>query len=109
VTGAYGSTAPNQDPSEDASAIDKDEWVGNVANEVKMATFDYTSDLSLLKSVEIAILAKGTQPDPAYVGLGATSWSLMDTGAQTVSAQNSFAYHRRLISVRAQLRNYGSF
>lgn len=109
VTGAYSSTAPNQDPSEDTTTADNDEWIGNVANEVKMNTFDYTSDLSLLKAVEIAILAKGTQPDSAYVGLGAKAWSIMDSAAQTVSAQNLIAYHRRLISVRTEFRNYASF
>jgi type II secretory pathway pseudopilin PulG len=109
VKTASGSTAPNQDPSEDSSGSGKDEWIGNVATEIAMTTFDYSSDLTLLKSIEIAILAKGTQPDPQYVGLGSKAWSVMDTGAQTVSAQNLLAYHRRLISVRADLRNYGTF
>jgi len=110
VKGAYTTTAPNADPSEDTSAADKDEWIGNVSGEITTSgSFGYTSDLSLLKSVVIAVLAKGTQPDPAYVGLGAKSWSVMDTGAQTISAQNSLAYHRRLISVRTNLRNFGTF
>jgi len=110
VKGAYTTTAPNVDPSEDTSTADNDEWIGNVSGEITTTgSFGYTSDLSLLKSVEIAILAKGTQPDPPYVGLGAKSWSVMDTGAQTVSAQNLLAYHRRLISVRADLRNFGTF
>ena len=109
VKGAYTSTAPNQDPSEDASAAGNDEWIGNIANEIKMSTFDYTNDLSLLKAVEIAILAKGTQPDPAYRGIGAKAWSLMDSAATSITTQNTFAYHRRVISVRTDFRNFGTF
>lgn len=109
VTGAYSSTAPNQDPSEDSSTAGNDEWIGNVASEIAMGTFDYTNDLSQLKAVEITILAKGTQPDSAYKGLGSKVWSIMDSGAQTVTAQNGIAYHRRLVSVRTEFRNYASF
>ncbi len=108
VTAAYGSTAPNSDPSEDASAADKDEWIGNVAGEIAMGTFDYSNDLTNLKALSVSILAKGTQPDTKYVGLGANSWSLMDTGVQSVSQQSSYAYHRRLVAVRVDFRNYNT-
>lgn len=108
VKGAYGSTAPNADPSEDASAADKDEWIGNVSGEIAAGTFDYSNDLSLLKAVQVSILSKGTNPDPKYVGLGANTWSLMDGSAESVSQQNTFAYHRRLVSMRVDFRNYNN-
>jgi len=108
INSAVGSTAPNTDPSEDTTAVDKDEWIGNVAAEIASGTFDYSNDLSNLKAIEVSLLAKGTEPDTKYVGLGSTSWALMDTGAESVSQQNTYAYHRRLISVRVDFRNYNS-
>jgi len=108
INSATGSTAPNVDPSEDESAADKDEWIGNVTGEIAIGTFDYSNDLTNLKAIDVSILAKGTQPDPKYVGLGASSWNLMDTAAQSVSQQNTFAYHRRLVAVRVDFRNYNT-
>jgi hypothetical protein len=108
VKAAYGSTAPNTDPSEDASAADSDEWIGNVAGEIATGTFDYSNDLSLLKAIQVSILSKGTNPDPKFVGLGATSWAIMDGSSTTVSQQNGLAYHRRLINARVDFRNYNN-
>jgi hypothetical protein len=108
VKAAYGSSAPNSDPSEDTSAADKDEWIGNVAGEIATGIFDYGNDLSNLKAIAVSILAKGTQPDTKYVGLGANAWSLMDGSVQSVSQQNTFAYHRRLVAVRVDFRNYNN-
>ena len=109
VASAQGSTSPNLDPSEDSSGFGFDEWVGNRTGEIKYSTsncLDFSSDLSQLKAVEISILAKGTNPDPQYKGLGAKAWAVMDSGATLVSSQNGYAYHRRLIPVRVSLRNY---
>jgi len=110
VKSAYGSvtTNQNQDPSEDTSTAGNDEWIGNVSGEIDSTgtTFGYASDLSNLKAIEVSILAKGTQPDPAFKGLGAKTWAVMDSAASTVSSQNGYAYHRRLVPVRVNLRNY---
>ena len=108
VKAAYGSTAPNTDPSEDASAADNDEWIGNVAGEIAIGTFDYSNDLSNLKAIQVSILSKGTNPDPKYVGLGATAWAAMDGSSTSVSQQNGFAYHRRLVNARVDFRNYNN-
>jgi len=123
VAAARSATAPNQDPSEDASAVDKDEWIGNVAGEPASGTFNYISDLSRLKALQISILAKGTQPDTtgrspkststanvaAYPG--AFAYALMDSAARTVSqpttaAGTAFPYRRRAANVRVDLRNF---
>jgi hypothetical protein len=118
VTNARSTTSPNLDPSEDTAGVGYDEWVGNVANEVAVGTFDYSSDLSNLKAIEITILAKGSTPDtagrvsgtsstPAWIG--AFSWALMDNTSATVSQPTSgtaFPYRRRVNTVRAMFRNF---
>ena len=120
VAAARSATAPNLDPSEDASAPDKDEWIWNVAGEPAAGVFRYDSDLSQLRALEIALLAKGSVPDPAGrspkstssaavpAWIGAFSWPLMDGPARTVSQPSTgaaFPFRRRLISVRVDLRN----
>ena len=123
VAAARSATAPNQDPSEDASAADKDEWIGNVAGEPATGTFNALSDLSRLKALQISILAKGTQPDPtgrsrkststvnvaAYPG--AFSYPLMDSLARTVSqpttaSSTAYPFRRRATALRVDLRNF---
>jgi hypothetical protein len=123
VAAARSATAPNQDPSEDASAADKDEWIGNVAGELATGTFNALSDLSRLKALQISILAKGTQPDPtgrsrkstATVNVaaypGAFSYPLMDSLARTVSqpttaSSTAYPYRRRATALRIDLRNF---
>jgi hypothetical protein len=96
---------------EDASDKELDEWVGNASGELGTggaytATFDETSDLSRLRAIEVSILGKGSQPDPKFTGQGAKAWALMDSQATSVSAQDGFAYHRRVQTVRINLRNF---
>lgn len=120
VTAAQGSSGPNLDPSEDTSDVGKDEWVGNVAGEITTVghAFDLMSDLSRLRALEISILAKGSNPDPlgrvkgtlaTPAWAGAFAWPLMDNTSPTVSQPASgtaFPYHRRLSTVRVNLRNF---
>jgi len=105
VTAQQGSTAPHQDPSE-STAPDGDEWIWNVAGEPVVGTFDATSDLSRLRSLQIWLLSKAREPDLRYNGPGAMSWPLMDSAAKTVSFDNSMPYHRRVQRVRVDLRNF---
>jgi len=117
ITAARGTTTPaaGTDTSESATA-DADEWIWNVTGEPTGSTFVRTSDLARLRAIELSILAKGTNPDPQYKGPNALSWRLMDSLASTVSQITKTApggtvapraYHRRAMSVRAQLRNFG--
>jgi prepilin-type N-terminal cleavage/methylation domain-containing protein len=117
VTSARGATIPaaGTDTSESTTA-GGDEWIWNVAGEPTSGTFIRTSDLSRLKAIELTVLAKGANPDPQYKGPNAQSWSLMDSISQSVSQITkdapggtalARAYHRRAVSVRAQLRNFG--
>jgi hypothetical protein len=103
-------TTTNVDPLEDASAKDKDEWIGNTDAELGTggaytSAFNETFDLSRLRAIEISFLAKSAQPDPKFAGEGATGWKLMDSQAATVSAQDGFPYHRRSQTMRIDLRN----
>lgn len=100
----------DSDPSENAVTKAKDEWLGNVTGELGAAgtysTFNETADLTNLKQIEIAIVAKGQEPDPKYKGIGATGWKIMDSTAKAVTADNTFNYHRRVQTVRIDLRNF---
>jgi prepilin-type N-terminal cleavage/methylation domain-containing protein len=107
VAAARTSTSPDRDPSFSASA-DGDEWIWNVAGEPGAGTFDRTSDLSRLRALEIAIVAKGTQPDPKFSGPGAVAWPVLDGEAPSVSQLMSpvGTFHRRSTTVRVALRNF---
>jgi prepilin-type N-terminal cleavage/methylation domain-containing protein len=106
----------NVDPSESATTLDSDEWIWNVGAshpvpgggqvEPTGGTFDWTTDLSLLRAVEVSVVGKGTNPDPKFKSLGAFSWPMMDSLATFVSADNGLAYHRRQTTIRINLRNY---
>jgi hypothetical protein len=116
VTAARGSSTPaaGQDPTASTTA-GGDEWIWNVAGEPTTGTFDRTSDLSRLRAIEIAILAKGTDPDAKYQGPNAMTWPLLDSTAQTVSqimktspggTAAPKAFHRRSTTVRVEFRNF---
>jgi hypothetical protein len=115
VTAARGSTTPasGQDPTVSTTA-DGDEWIWNVPGEPASGTFDRTSDLSRLRAIEVAILAKGSNPDPNYQGPNALAWLLMDSAAPTVSqimktaggTAAPKAFHRRVVEVRMDFRNF---
>ncbi|MGH9443314.1 MAG: hypothetical protein ACRD16_13690, partial [Thermoanaerobaculia bacterium] len=102
----------DSDPAEDATTKAKDEWLGNVTGELGAAgtysTFNETADLTNLKQIEIAIVAKGQEPDPKYKGIGKAGWKIMDSSAKSVTADNGFNYHRRVQTVRIDLRNFQS-
>ncbi|HET9794177.1 MAG TPA: prepilin-type N-terminal cleavage/methylation domain-containing protein [Thermoanaerobaculia bacterium] len=118
VNDARGTSSPNADPSEDVSSADADEWIWNRAGEPASGTFDYNSDLSRLRGLEVALLAKGSQPDPSGRApgsvampafLGAFAYPLMDSAAETVSQPTSgiaFPYRRRTQTLRIMLRNF---
>ena len=96
---------------EDTSASDKDEWIGNADGELGTggaytSTFDETSDLSRLRAIEVSLLGKGSQPDPKFAGPGAKAWKLMDSQETSVSAEDGLPYHRRVQTVRINLRNF---
>lgn len=109
ITASQGSSPPNADPSEDASAAGLDEWLGNHSGEIAIGTFDWTSDLSRIRSLEIGVLAKAKDPDPKSAGPGSRAWKLLDSTAVTVSdptSGNNLPYHRRAQTVRVDLRNF---
>jgi prepilin-type N-terminal cleavage/methylation domain-containing protein len=101
------------DSAENASGPNLDEWVGNATNEIAAyGDFTETKDLSRLRSVEISLLAKGTEPDTKLRGaFGSMAYPIMDTAAKTVSDStvgNGLPYHRRVQTVRINLRNFQS-
>jgi hypothetical protein len=69
VTAAQGATGPGLDPSEDASDVGKDEWVGNFAGEIASGTFDQASDLSRLNAIEPRS-PRASQGNDCDAGLG---------------------------------------
>jgi hypothetical protein len=99
-------TLPNVDPAEDASGPDLDEWIWNAAGEPAAGTLDETTDLSRLRALMISVVAKSAEPDMKFTGQGSLGWPVMDSTAQSVSAQNGARYHRRVQTVRLNPRNF---
>ena len=112
----------------DTTGSNKDEWVGNVANEVPttlplsgsdpkyVAAF---VDLSVitgstepalavpaLRSVWVSLVVKSTDPDFVYGGPGARGMKILDSTAKTFSTATGRPYRRRLQSFAVSLRNY---
>jgi Tfp pilus assembly protein PilV len=130
VDGADGSVHDKGvDPAKvDTSASNKDEWVGNVANEVSttlplsstdpkyVAAFVDTSiptaasapaiALPTLRSVWISLIVKSTDPDFVYDGPGARGIKILDSTAKNFSTATGRPYRRRLQSFAVSLRNY---
>jgi hypothetical protein len=116
--------------SVDISAVNKDEWVGNVAGEVQTSLVVSSSDprrvdafldtsipsaapkLELatpaLRSVWLSLVVKATDPDMKYDGPGATGIRVLDSTAGSFSQASSTGrrYRRRLQSLAVALRNY---
>jgi Tfp pilus assembly protein PilV len=114
----------------DTSATNKDEWVGNVANEVQTALAISSTDpkhvdafldttipsgppnpalaTPALRSVWLSLVVKATDPDFKYDGPGATGIKILDSTATSFSAASSTnrPYRRRLQSFAVALRNY---
>jgi Tfp pilus assembly protein PilV len=114
----------------DTSAVNKDEWVGNVASEVQNSLVLTATDpkhvdafldttipsgppnpalaTPALRSVWLSIVVKATDPDLRYDGPGATGFQVLDSTAVPFSASTStnHRYRRRLQSFAVALRNY---
>ncbi len=113
----------------DTSGTNKDEWVGNVANEIETTLtvsadepkrIDAFMDTTLspaadpapgipaLRSVWISLVAKSTDPDFVYGGPGARGMKVLDSAAVSFSASSATGrpYRRRLQSFAVSMRNY---
>jgi len=115
----------------DESAVNKDEWVGNVANEVETklpisaadanhSGVDAFIDTSVppatrpeavpaLRSVWISLVVKSTDPDLVYDGPGARGIKILDSTAVSFSAATGRPYRRRPLSLAVSLRNNAFF
>ena len=114
----------------DQTGLNKDEWVGNVANEIETtltissadpksveafldtSTPSRSSDpkpaKAALRSVWVSLVAKSADPDMRYDGPGARGMKILDSSALSFSAASSTGrpYRRRLQSFAVSLRNY---
>jgi Tfp pilus assembly protein PilW len=114
----------------DTSGINKDEWVGNVANEVETTLpisstepkhVDAFIDTSVaagpsnplpassaLRSVWVSLVVKSANPDLVYDGPGARGRKILDSTAVSFSdpAATARPYRRRALSLAVSLRNY---
>ena len=130
VDGADGSVHDKGvDPTKvDTSGSNKDEWVGNVANEVASTLPLSSTDpkfvpafvdttvvssssapaiaLPSLRSVWISLVVKSTDPDFVYGGPGARGIQILDSTAKNFSTATGRPYRRRLQSFAVSLRNY---
>jgi Tfp pilus assembly protein PilV len=116
--------------SVDTSAVNSDEWVGNVATEIQSSLVlsatdpkrvDAFLDTSIpsgppnpalatpaLRSVWLSLVVKATDPDFKYEGPGSTGIKVLDSTAVSFSASSSTGrrYRRRQQSLAVALRNY---
>lgn len=115
----------------DLSALNKDEWVGNVANEIETslsfsstephfidAFIDKTVSPNVpdlfaratpaLRSVWLSIVVKAADPDLRYDGPGARGVQILDSQAVPFSSASitGVPYRRRVTSLAVSLRNY---
>ena len=111
----------------DASGVNKDEWVGNVATEVETTLPISAPDaghsgvdafidtavasgqpaLPALHSVWISLVVKATDPDLVFNGPGARGIRVLDSTAVSFSATTGRPYRRRSLSLAVSLRNNG--
>lgn len=114
----------------DASGVNKDEWVGNVATEIETGLVVSSNDprrvdafldttipsgppnpalaTPALRSVWLSLVVKATDPDFKYEGPGATGIRALDSTAVSFSdsASTGRRYRRRVQSFAVALRNY---
>src|SRR5437867_453282 len=117
VDGVNGSTHDGgiSPAAVDESGSNKDEWVGNVANEVESTLtisstdpkhVDAFIDTSVLPSTEplvtpalrsiwIALVVKSADPDLVYDGPGARGIRILDSNAVSISAATGRPFRRR--------------
>ena len=113
----------------DESGVNKDEWVGNVANEVESTLtisstdpkhVDAFIDTSVppatqpqanpaLHSIWISLVVKSTDPDLVFDGPGARGIKILDSTAVSFSAATGRPYRRRPLSLAVSLRNNAFF
>jgi Type IV Pilus-assembly protein W len=111
----------------DVSGTNRDEWVGNFANEIA-STLPITSDpkrvdafidasvptgesgpgeaIAALRSVMMALVVKSTDPDFVYDGPGGRGIKVLDSTATSFSTATGRPYRRRLQTFAVSLRNY---
>ena len=112
----------------DASGSNRDEWVGNFADEVSTTLALTNTDpkrveafidssvptgptapalaSAALRSVMVGLVVKSADPDFKYNGPGARGFALLDSTAQSFSATTGRPYRRRLQQFAVSLRNY---
>jgi type II secretory pathway pseudopilin PulG len=112
----------------DTTGSNKDEWVGNVANEVSTTLPLSGSDpkyvaafvdqsvptgstepalaVPALRSVWISLVVKSADPDFVYGGPGSRGMKILDSTVKTFSTATGRPYRRRLQSFAVSLRNY---
>ena len=115
----------------DLSALNKDEWVGNVANEIETtlqltttephfidAFIDktisptvpdlFTRATPALRSVWLSLVVKAADPDMRYDGPGARGVQILDSQAVPFSSATITGrpYRRRVTSLSVSLRNF---
>jgi Tfp pilus assembly protein PilV len=135
---AYGVDGINGTPHDhgispaayDLTGSNRDEWVGNVADEVTTTLPLTSSDpkrveafidssvptgpsapaiaAAALRSVMVGLVVKSADPDFRYNGPGARGFSLLDSTARSFSSASSTGrpYRRRLQRFAVSLRNY---
>jgi len=115
----------------DTSAVNRDEWVGNVAGEVEAgltfsatephfidAFLDHTVSPSVpdlfsravpaLRSIWLSLVVKGRDPEIRYDGPGARGIKILDSTAISFSSptKTDRPYRRREMNLAVSLRNY---
>jgi hypothetical protein len=112
--------------SVDTTGTNRDEWVGNVSNEIATSLvmsanprrIDALADTSIpaiegppiavatLRSVWVSLVVKSADPDFKYNGPGARGMTILDSTAVSFSTATGRPYRRRLQSFAVSLRNY---
>lgn len=112
----------------DTSASNKDEWVGNVANEISTTlpltgtdpkyvpgfvdttvitgSSDPALAVAALRSVLLSLVVKSTDPEFQHGGPGARGFQVLDSTIKNFTTATNRPYRRRIQSFAVSLRNY---